>query len=147
MCSALLLYCLTAAWSFRQHSTLTSYLVKTRVLEFLLLNQKKVSNQKIPSSCFHPQEDTSNVDVPYCYYNSPDNAYSVADVKYTSSGVTANLTFNKSNLKAYEKSTLPISTLRLEVKYHTNHMLQFKVMQNVSEFVLFHWSKYFYFWE
>uniref|UniRef100_A0A663F389 P-type domain-containing protein n=1 Tax=Aquila chrysaetos chrysaetos TaxID=223781 RepID=A0A663F389_AQUCH len=67
------------------------------------------------------------VGVPYCYYNSPDNAYSVADVKYTSSGVTANLTFNKSNLKAYEKSTLPISTLRLEVKYHTNHMLQFKI--------------------
>ncbi|NXL40178.1 MGA protein, partial [Glaucidium brasilianum] len=72
-------------------------------------------------------EDASNVSVPYCYYNSSDNPYSVVDVKYTSSGVTANLTFNKSHLNAYEKSTLPISSLRLEVKYHNNHMLQFKI--------------------
>ncbi|GAB0201266.1 maltase-glucoamylase, intestinal-like [Grus japonensis] len=72
-------------------------------------------------------EDTSNFDVPYCHYNGSDNAYSVADVKYTSSGVTANLTLNENNLKAYEKSTSPISTLRLEVKYHSNHMLQFKI--------------------
>ncbi|XP_009576162.1 PREDICTED: sucrase-isomaltase, intestinal-like, partial [Fulmarus glacialis] len=79
------------------------------------------------------EEDTSNLGVPYCYYDGPDNAYSVADVKYTSSGVTANLTFNKSNLKAYEKSTLPISTLRLEVKYHNNHMLQFKIYDYANE--------------
>ncbi|NWS64267.1 MGA protein, partial [Chunga burmeisteri] len=78
-------------------------------------------------------EDTSNLDVPYCHYNGPDNSYSVADVKYTSSGVTANLTFNKSNLKAYENSTLPISTLRLEVKYHKNHMLQFKIYDYANE--------------
>uniref|UniRef100_A0A8D0F190 P-type domain-containing protein n=1 Tax=Strix occidentalis caurina TaxID=311401 RepID=A0A8D0F190_STROC len=71
--------------------------------------------------------NTSNVDVPYCYYNGSDNPYSITDVKYTSSGVTANLTFSKSRLKAYEKSTSPISTLRLEVKYHNNHMLQFKI--------------------
>ncbi|KFZ65954.1 Maltase-glucoamylase, intestinal, partial [Podiceps cristatus] len=72
-------------------------------------------------------EDTSSPGVPFCYYNGSDNPYSVADVIYTSSGVTANLTFNKKNLRAYEKSTLPISTLRLEVKYHNNHMLQFKI--------------------
>ncbi|KAF1573330.1 UNVERIFIED_CONTAM: Maltase-glucoamylase, intestinal, partial [Eudyptes robustus] len=78
-------------------------------------------------------EDLSSLRVPYCYYNGPDNAYSVADVKYTSSGVTANLTFNKSNLKAYGKSTLPISTLRLEVKYHNNHMLQFKIYDYANE--------------
>ncbi|XP_054662763.1 maltase-glucoamylase-like isoform X2 [Grus americana] len=72
-------------------------------------------------------EDTSNFDVPYCHYNGSDNGYSVADVKYMSSGVTANLTLNENNLKAYEKSTSPISTLRLEVKYHSNHMLQFKI--------------------
>ncbi|NXH70670.1 MGA protein, partial [Hydrobates tethys] len=79
------------------------------------------------------QEDTSNLGVPYCHYDGPDNAYSVADVKYTSSGVTANLTFNKSNPKDYEKSTLPISTLRLEVKYHNNHMLQFKIYDYANE--------------
>ncbi|XP_074786957.1 maltase-glucoamylase-like isoform X2 [Athene noctua] len=72
-------------------------------------------------------EDASNVSVPYCYYNGSDNPYSIVDVKYTSSGVTANLTLNKSHLKAFEKSMLPISTLHLEVKYHNNHMLQFKI--------------------
>ncbi|NWX20701.1 MGA protein, partial [Aegotheles bennettii] len=72
-------------------------------------------------------EDTSNSGVPFCYYNGPDNGYSVADVKYTSSAVMANLTFNTSNPKAYENSTTPISTLRLEVKYHNDHMLQFKI--------------------
>ncbi|XP_010160337.1 PREDICTED: maltase-glucoamylase, intestinal-like, partial [Eurypyga helias] len=72
-------------------------------------------------------EDPSDLAVPYCYYGAPDNAYSVADVKYASWGVTANLTFGKKNLKAYEDSMLPIGTLRLEVKYHTNHMLQFKI--------------------
>uniref|UniRef100_A0A8C8BMQ7 alpha-glucosidase n=1 Tax=Otus sunia TaxID=257818 RepID=A0A8C8BMQ7_9STRI len=71
--------------------------------------------------------NASNANVPYCYYNGSDNPYSTVDVTYTSSGVTANLTFNKSHLKAFEKSTSPISTLRLEVKYHNNHMLQFKI--------------------
>ncbi|NXX15400.1 MGA protein, partial [Podargus strigoides] len=78
-------------------------------------------------------EDTSNLSVPYCHYNGPDNSYSVADVRYTSSGVTANLTFNSSNLRASEKSTSPISTLRLEVKYHNNHMLQFKIYDYANE--------------
>ncbi|XP_075583620.1 maltase-glucoamylase-like [Pelecanus crispus] len=78
-------------------------------------------------------EDTSVVGVPFCHYNGPDNAYSVADVKYTSWGVTANLTFNNSHRKAYEKSASPISTLRLEVKYHNNHMLQFKIYDYANE--------------
>ncbi|XP_075268397.1 maltase-glucoamylase isoform X1 [Opisthocomus hoazin] len=72
-------------------------------------------------------EDTSDSDVPYCYYSSPAHPYSVGDVEYTSSGVVANLTFSTSNLQAYEKSKSPISTLRLEVKYHSDHMLQFKI--------------------
>ncbi|NXX98579.1 MGA protein, partial [Centropus bengalensis] len=70
---------------------------------------------------------------PFCHHTSPDTAYSVADVKYTSSGVTANLTFGQSNLKAYEKSTAPISTLRLEVKYHSDHLLQFKIYDYANE--------------
>ncbi|NXN70413.1 MGA protein, partial [Himantopus himantopus] len=78
-------------------------------------------------------EDTSGSGVPYCYYSSTDNAYSVTDVKYTSSGVTANLTLNKNNLRAYKKSTLPISSLRLEVIYHHNHLLQFKIYDYANE--------------
>ncbi|NXI38584.1 MGA protein, partial [Galbula dea] len=72
-------------------------------------------------------EDTSTVGVPYCHFGSLDNPYSVADVTYTSLGVSANLTLTNSNLKAYQKSMAPIGTLRLEVKYHNDHMLQFKI--------------------
>ncbi|NXA54524.1 MGA protein, partial [Nothocercus julius] len=71
-------------------------------------------------------ETNSDLSIPYCYYSS-DNSYSVEDVKYTSSGLTANLTLNNINTKAYENSTLPIGTLLLEVKYHDNNMLQFKI--------------------
>ncbi|NXK18751.1 MGA protein, partial [Arenaria interpres] len=75
------------------------------------------------------QEDTSEPRIPYCYYNGSDNAYSVADVTYTSQGVTANLTLQnaRSPPKPTPKSTAPIGTLRLEVKYHNDHLLQFKI--------------------
>ncbi|KFO89640.1 Maltase-glucoamylase, intestinal, partial [Buceros rhinoceros silvestris] len=80
-----------------------------------------------------PQEDASAASVPYCYYPSPDNGYSAADIRYSSSGVTANLTFHGPNLRAYEKSTTPIGTLRLEVKYHRDNMLQFKIYDYANE--------------
>ncbi|NXK54571.1 MGA protein, partial [Chauna torquata] len=72
-------------------------------------------------------EDTSDLSIPYCYYGSSDNGYSASDVKHTSSGLTANLTFSSSTSRVYEKSTSPISTLRLEAIYHSNDMLQFKI--------------------
>uniref|UniRef100_A0A8C0F366 alpha-glucosidase n=1 Tax=Bubo bubo TaxID=30461 RepID=A0A8C0F366_BUBBB len=71
-------------------------------------------------------EVTSNLDIPPCYYSS-NNAYSVDKVEYTSSGLAANLTLNSAKTRANENFTTPISTLRLEVKYHLNHMLQFKI--------------------
>ncbi|KAK4819612.1 hypothetical protein QYF61_008361 [Mycteria americana] len=72
------------------------------------------------------EQVTSNLDNPPCYYSS-DNAYSVDKVEYTSSGLAANLTLNSAKTRANENFTTPISTLRLEVKYHLNHMLQFKI--------------------
>uniref|UniRef100_A0A8B9C233 alpha-glucosidase n=1 Tax=Anser brachyrhynchus TaxID=132585 RepID=A0A8B9C233_9AVES len=63
---------------------------------------------------------------PSCYYNS-DNPYSVGGIEYSSSGLVANLTLNSINARANENYTAPIGTLRLEVKYHSNHMLQFKI--------------------
>ncbi|KAM6305024.1 sucrase-isomaltase, intestinal [Aegotheles albertisi] len=69
---------------------------------------------------------TSNLDIPPCYYSS-DNAYSLDKVEYTSSGLTANLILNSTKIRANENFTAPISTLRLEVKYHLNNMLQFKI--------------------
>ncbi|KFP46261.1 Maltase-glucoamylase, intestinal, partial [Cathartes aura] len=72
------------------------------------------------------QQVTSNLDIPPCFYSS-DNAYSVDKVEYTSSGLAANLTLHSAKTRANENFTTPISTLRLEVKYHLNHMLQFKI--------------------
>uniref|UniRef100_A0A8C3J0N4 Maltase-glucoamylase n=1 Tax=Calidris pygmaea TaxID=425635 RepID=A0A8C3J0N4_9CHAR len=95
-----------------------------------ILYEFKVSNVSIRAmKCFRGQEDTSEARIPYCYYNGSDNAYSVADVTYTSQGVTANLTLQnaRSSPKSTPKSMMPISTLRLEVKYHNDHLLQFKI--------------------
>lgn len=80
------------------------------------------------------QQSPSNPDSPSCYYNS-DNPYSVGGVEYSSSGLVANLTVNSINARANENYTAPIGTLRLEVKYHSNHMLQFKVI-SVKRFVV-----------
>ncbi|KAM9274801.1 sucrase-isomaltase, intestinal [Cariama cristata] len=69
---------------------------------------------------------TSDLDIPPCYYRF-HNAYSVDQIKYTSSGLTADLTLNSAKTSTNESFTTPISTLRLEVKYHLNNMLQFKI--------------------
>uniref|UniRef100_A0A8B9T872 P-type domain-containing protein n=1 Tax=Anas platyrhynchos TaxID=8839 RepID=A0A8B9T872_ANAPL len=71
-------------------------------------------------------EDTSSSNVPYCFYGS-DNSYSVSGVQYTASGLVANLTYTNTMARAFGRSTSPISTLRLEVIYHSNDMLQFKI--------------------
>uniref|UniRef100_A0A669Q5G8 alpha-glucosidase n=1 Tax=Phasianus colchicus TaxID=9054 RepID=A0A669Q5G8_PHACC len=71
-------------------------------------------------------EAPSDPSSPSCYFIS-DNAYSVEEVEYSSSGLAANLILNSTNTRATDNYTAPISTLRLEVKYHTNSMLQFKI--------------------
>lgn len=48
-------------------------------------------------------------------------------VSYSSTGLVADLKLDSSRVRADEAATTPISTLRLEVKYHLNNMLQFKV--------------------
>lgn len=110
----------------------------------LKLNLKKKKTKRLIhylATCSHFQEDTSGSNVPYCYYGS-DNSYSISDVQYTASGLVANLTYANTTARAFERSTSPISTLRLEVIYHSNDMLQFKVFLPVSgpplaKFVLF----------
>ncbi|NXA48925.1 SUIS protein, partial [Nothocercus julius] len=71
-------------------------------------------------------EENLDTDIPSCYF-SADNPYSVDRVEYSADGLTANLTLNSVNTRAYENSTQPIGTLRLEVKYHDNNLLQFKI--------------------
>ncbi|NXI63030.1 MGA protein, partial [Anseranas semipalmata] len=72
-------------------------------------------------------ENTSDLNIPFCYYGTSDNAYSASDVKYTASGLTANLTSSGAATMANGNAMSPIDTLRLEVIYHSNDMLQFKI--------------------
>nr|XP_056706356.1 sucrase-isomaltase, intestinal [Euleptes europaea] len=66
---------------------------------------------------------TSNTPgVPPCFY-PPNYGYTVNQVQYSSSGLVATL-----GNHVQSKATIsPINTLRLEVKYHENNMLQFKI--------------------
>ncbi|NXU01153.1 MGA protein, partial [Buphagus erythrorhynchus] len=70
--------------------------------------------------------EVTNSAVPACYYTSR-NPYSIESLDYSSSGIVATLKVDSSKVRANENSTAPISTLRLEVKYHLNNMLQFKI--------------------
>ncbi|XP_058699890.1 sucrase-isomaltase, intestinal [Poecile atricapillus] len=63
--------------------------------------------------------------VPSCYYSSK-NPYYVSSLNYSSTGIKATLTIDD-KIRANEDFTAPINNLGLEVKYHHNHMLQFKI--------------------
>ncbi|XP_028723035.1 sucrase-isomaltase, intestinal [Peromyscus leucopus] len=63
---------------------------------------------------------------PECYFPTDHNPYSLTSVQYLSTGITAELQWNPVNARINLPSN-PISTLRVEVKYHKNDMLQFKI--------------------
>nr|XP_001504613.1 sucrase-isomaltase, intestinal [Equus caballus] len=63
---------------------------------------------------------------PDCYFPREDNPYLVSSIQYSSMGVTADLQLNTAKARINLPSE-PISTLRVEVKYHKNDMLQFKI--------------------
>ncbi|NWV66095.1 MGA protein, partial [Malurus elegans] len=71
-------------------------------------------------------EEIPNSRAPSCYYSS-SNPYSIANVNYSSDGIVATLGLDSSRVRATDNHTAPISTLRLEVIYHLNNMLQFKI--------------------
>ncbi|XP_048170897.1 maltase-glucoamylase-like [Corvus hawaiiensis] len=76
-------------------------------------------------------EETPNSSVPACYYSS-NNPYSVMSLNYSSTGIVATLSLDSAKVRANENATAPISTLLLEVKYHRNNMLQFKISDSQS---------------
>uniref|UniRef100_A0A674GCW2 alpha-glucosidase n=1 Tax=Taeniopygia guttata TaxID=59729 RepID=A0A674GCW2_TAEGU len=70
--------------------------------------------------------EVTNPDVPSCYYSS-SNPYLIKNFNYTSTGIVATLSLDDFRVRANDAYTAPIGTLRLEVKYHLNNMLQFKI--------------------
>ncbi|CAD7690944.1 unnamed protein product [Nyctereutes procyonoides] len=63
---------------------------------------------------------------PECYFPRQSNPYLVRATQYSSMGITTDLQLNPTSARIKLPSE-PISTLRVEVKYHKNDMLQFKI--------------------
>ncbi|KAM7133396.1 sucrase-isomaltase, intestinal [Molossus nigricans] len=69
---------------------------------------------------------TTTSRAPHCYFPRHDNSYLVTSAKYSSMGITVDLQWNAANVRIKRPST-SILKLRVEVKYHKNDMLQFKI--------------------
>ncbi|XP_007446500.1 PREDICTED: sucrase-isomaltase, intestinal [Lipotes vexillifer] len=63
---------------------------------------------------------------PECYFPKEDNSYLVQSTHYSSVGITADLQLNTVKARIQLPSD-PIPTLHVEVKYHKDDMLQFKI--------------------
>ncbi|KAK2496039.1 hypothetical protein MC885_013513, partial [Smutsia gigantea] len=72
------------------------------------------------------QTKSTGSQAPECYFPRQHNSYSVASSQYSSMGITADLHLNTATARIKLLSE-PISTLRVEVIYHKNDMLQFKI--------------------
>lgn len=70
---------------------------------------------------------SSNLEkVPWCFYPE-DYGYSVTASQETSGGMTADIIRNKKYRTSGRPNSTDIDTLRVQIYYHTSHMLQFKV--------------------
>lgn len=71
-------------------------------------------------------KSSSGSRAPECYFPRQDNPYQVRSTTYSSVGVIADLQLSTASARIKLPSD-PIPTLRVEVKYHKNEMLQFKI--------------------
>ncbi|XP_035110446.3 maltase-glucoamylase isoform X1 [Callithrix jacchus] len=69
-------------------------------------------------------EASNSSGVPFCYF--VNDLYTVSDVQYNSHGATADISL-KSSVYATAFPSTPVNPLRLDVTYHKNDMLQFKI--------------------
>lgn len=69
-------------------------------------------------------QESSSPGVPYCYF--VDDLYSVSNIQYDSNGASADISL-KSSPDTNAFPSTPVNPLRLQVTYHKNEMLQFKV--------------------
>uniref|UniRef100_A0A667IGG8 Maltase-glucoamylase n=2 Tax=Lynx canadensis TaxID=61383 RepID=A0A667IGG8_LYNCA len=69
-------------------------------------------------------EAPSSPEVPFCYF--VNDLYSVGDIQYDSRGATATVSL-KSSLYASALPSVPVTSLRVQVTYHKNDMVQFKI--------------------
>ncbi|XP_056421060.1 sucrase-isomaltase, intestinal isoform X1 [Hyla sarda] len=70
-------------------------------------------------------EESTLDGIPYCYYPS-DYGYNVDDVLETNNGFNVNISWPAGTPQRYTKSKA-ITKLSVEVTFHNNHLLQFKI--------------------
>lgn len=71
---------------------------------------------------------------PWCFYPK-DYGYTVTTTKETNSGMTVDITRNKKYRSSGRPESVDIDTLRVEIRYHSSDMLQFKVCIYLSVLV------------
>ncbi|KAF3827276.1 hypothetical protein GH733_002762, partial [Mirounga leonina] len=89
-------------------------------------NQNFSVNERF--TCYPDADPASkeNSRAPDCYFPRQYNPYLVSSTHYSSVGITTDLQLNPTRAQIKLPSE-PISTLRVEVKYHKNDVLQFKI--------------------
>uniref|UniRef100_A0A7N6BS47 alpha-glucosidase n=1 Tax=Anabas testudineus TaxID=64144 RepID=A0A7N6BS47_ANATE len=80
--------------------------------------------------CVWRPSDT--VHIPWCFYPE-DYGYSVTAAEETNSGMTVDITRNMKYKSSGRPDSPDINTLRVEIRYHTSDMLQFKIWDPTTE--------------
>lgn len=71
-------------------------------------------------------QESSVASIPWCYYPD-DYGYTVDNEQITADGIVVDLSLPSRAVQRYRAISTPINKLRLQVTYHKNDMLQFKV--------------------
>ncbi|XP_066063920.1 maltase-glucoamylase-like [Chamaea fasciata] len=71
-------------------------------------------------------ETTSAQRVPYCHYDGPDNGYVASEIRYWDTGATAAVSRERDDVTDDIIGDV-IGNLSLQVTFHTDHLLQFKI--------------------
>ncbi|XP_063281157.1 LOW QUALITY PROTEIN: maltase-glucoamylase-like, partial [Prinia subflava] len=74
-------------------------------------------------------ETTSSDRVPYCHFNGSDNGYAASEIQYSATGATAAVSLER---RGRPGDAAAIAALHLEVTFHTDRLLQFKIYDPAS---------------
>uniref|UniRef100_A0A3Q2TYN7 alpha-glucosidase n=1 Tax=Fundulus heteroclitus TaxID=8078 RepID=A0A3Q2TYN7_FUNHE len=69
---------------------------------------------------------------PWCYYPS-DYGYAVTTPEITNSGITLDITRNMKYKSSGRPGSPDVNNLRVQIRYHTSNMLQFKIWDPANE--------------
>uniref|UniRef100_A0A7N6ALI3 alpha-glucosidase n=1 Tax=Anabas testudineus TaxID=64144 RepID=A0A7N6ALI3_ANATE len=110
---------------FYKNSFINYFLSTSLALALHSYNPENADEEKCKArGCVWRPSDT--VHIPWCFYPE-DYGYSVTAAEETNSGMTVDITRNMKYKSSGRPDSPDINTLRVEIRYHTSDMLQFKV--------------------